>query len=1192
MSHPIRRVPRRRVTIVACAAWASVAAILAAQDPQPTGSAAQTPDRCRVEGRIRSGATPLPGVSLSLQRDDALRPATSTDRDGKYTLILRPGTYHLAADLTAFTRAERDLTLGPAPCDVVVDFELALGGRAPGPAGGAVAPVAAPAAAAPRGRGRGGAQAEARGGAAQGAARFQTLNVQAETNAAATLDVAPVDEAADVARLLPPGFSIDTAQADAIAINGGSDATSLDRGQLNDRRQAIRLGEFDPGTVDLAQAFAAAGGQPGAAPGGPADLGGQFGRGGRGGPGGRGGRGGGPGRGGFVLGGRGARAQSPYQGSTTYTFGGSALDAPPYQLRPDVPVTQPQFSRNNFGATFGGPLKIPGLYADTNRRTNFQLNYTGNQSYNVFDQYATVPTDAMRQGDFSASPVVLVDPTTGQPFAGNQIPQSRIDPTAAQLLSFIPSPNLPGSIQNYHVSTTSHTTSDNFSLRISQNLSPTVPQGPGQGGGRGRGGAFGGGGFGGGRGGFGGPGGPGGRGGRGTTIMLTGQLQYRRTANEALNVFPNLGGTTTNTSVSAPITLNVVRNRVVQNFTVNLTHSGVSATNGFSGVNNVGGLAGIQYPAGAATDPLNWGPPNLTFSGFTGVRSAAASQRSDNRLTAGYMSVRPLGKHQVRLGGDYRYDRSTTESNPNPRGTFTFTGLYSSAGSPVAGRTGADFADFLLGVPQQASLQVAGPSTLRQRSFDMFLEDNWQRSAKLTFNLGVRYELAKPYVEVNGRMANLDVTPTFTAAAPVVSGEVGPYTGAFPAGLLDTDANNVAPRVGVAYRIAPNTVFRTGYGITYNSGSYASIARQLVGEPPFADTDTNIGAADAPLTLAEGLLSPTATTTNNYGVDKDYALGKIQTWNAALSRAFRRDWTITGTYTGTRGTDLDILRAPNRGPLGLLIPGVQSFIWESSGGRSIMHAGSVLLRRRLAGGIAGDASYTIARSMDNASSLGAGAQVVAQNDQDLASEWALSSFDRRHQFAADLAVELPFGPNRRWLKNGGLIAGLAGEWTAQLSLTLQSGTPFTARVIGAATDVSRGTNGSLRADYNGSPIQLSNPTVDEFFNVNAFSVPASGQFGDSSRNLIVGPGARQLNGSLTRDLRVGGNRAVSLQVNAQNLLNTVQWASIDTNVNSPTFGQVLSARPMRTVTVNVRFRVLTGRSAGPSPRRSPSPSSC
>ena len=168
-----------------------------------------------------------------------------------------------------------------------------------------------------------------------------------------------------------------------------------------------------------------------------------------------------------------------YQGSAMYTFGGSALNSPPYQLRPDVPVTQPRFAQNKFGATLGGPLKIPGLYADTNRRTNFQVNYTGNESNNLFDQYTTVPTDAMRSGDFSASPIQLIDPQTGQPFPGNQIPASRMNPVAASLLQFIPAPNLPGTTQNYHVSTTSHSSSEALSLRFTQNLSPTVAQGGG-----------------------------------------------------------------------------------------------------------------------------------------------------------------------------------------------------------------------------------------------------------------------------------------------------------------------------------------------------------------------------------------------------------------------------------------------------------------------------------------------------------------------------------------------------------------------------------------------------------------------------------------------------------------------------------------------------------------------------------------
>jgi hypothetical protein len=373
--------------------------------------------------------------------------------------------------------------------------------------------------------------------------------------------------------------------------------------------------------------------------------------------------------------------------------------------------------------------------------------------------------------------------------------------------------------------------------------------------------------------------------------------------------------------------------------------------------------------------------------------------------------------------------------------------------------------------------------------------------------------------------------------------------------------------------VKPSTILRGGYSITYNSGSYASIARQLVGQPPFAETETIAATDETPLTLADVLSTPAFTATNNWGVDRDYELGMIQTWNAALTKNFTQNLMVQAGYTGIKGTDLDILRAPALGPGGVLIAGAQPFIWESSGGNSIMNAGNVQIRRRLAGGYAGGLSYTLARARDDASSLGAGGPVVAQNDRDLGAELAPSNFDRRQQVSGTLYVELPWGPNRHWLKNGGRLAAIVGEWSAQLTLTLQTGTPLTARVLGAASDLLRGVNGSLRANYNGGPISLGDPTVDEFFNVTAFSIPSPGEFGSSSRNMIVGPGTRQLNALFQRDVRLGGSRAVTLEVNASNLLNTVQWAAVDTNINSPTFGQVLSARPMRTMTVTARFRI-------------------
>ena len=188
-------------------------------------------------------------------------------------------------------------------------------------------------------------------------------------------------------------------------------------------------------------------------------------------------------------------------------------------------------------------------------------------------------------------------------------------------------------------------------------------------------------------------------------------------------------------------------------------------------------------------------------------------------------------------------------------------------------------------------------------------------------------------------------------------------------------------------------------------------------------------------------------TTNNYGVANDYALGLVQTWNADLSRDFRQVWNVSAGYTHTRGSSLDIVRAPNRDPDGLRIEGVQPFLWETSEGSSVLHAASFRLRRRPVNGIGFGASYTLARSRDNASSLGGGGTVVAQNDQDLDAEWGLSSFDRRHQLTADTSIELPFGPNRPWLNSGGMWGALLRDWRFTTSFTWQSGTPLTARVL-------------------------------------------------------------------------------------------------------------------------------------------------
>src|SRR5262249_26115442 len=158
----------------------------------------------------------------------------------------------------------------------------------------------------------------------------------------------------------------------------------------------------------------------------------------------------------------------------------------------------------------------------------------------------------------------------------------------------------------------------------------------------------------------------------------------------------------------------------------------------------------------------------------------------------------------------------------------------------------------------------------------------------------------------------------------------------------------------------------------------------------------------------------------------------------------------------------------------------------------------------------------------------------------------------------DFTYELPFGDNRIWLTQGGTMAAILGNWVFNGTVQLASGTPFTARLLASSQDVARGTNGTLRANYNGEPITVSDPTTLAFYNIGASGVRGAGTFGTAGRNTIIGPGTSVMNLALTRNISLGQTRGLSLSINANNVLNPVQWATIDTAVNSRTFGQVLS----------------------------------
>jgi trimeric autotransporter adhesin len=168
--------------------------------------------------------------------------------------------------------------------------------------------------------------------------------------------------------------------------------------------------------------------------------------------------------------------------------------------------------------------------------------------------------------------------------------------------------------------------------------------------------------------------------------------------------------------------------------------------------------------------------------------------------------------------------------------------------------------------------------------------------------------------------------------------------------------------------------------------------------------------------------------------------------------------------------------------------------------------------------------------------------------------------------------ELPFGHDKRWLHQPGILRGILGDWQWSGDWTIASGTPFTPRILGDFSDVGRGTNGTLRADVTGLPVSLSDPSVGQWFNTAAFILPPAGQYGDARRNSIIGPPTRSFDMALTKVFTFRENRLLELSARGTNVFNTPQFATIDTTVNSPSYGRVTSVGSMRSLLLNARFR--------------------
>ena len=1121
-----------------------MAAVAWAQSPAPVQSATRQPDAATansagfsIRGFIRSGSTRLPGVSVTAAHSLTGRKViTSTDVDGSFRLDLpSKGRWVLRAEFSAFASQTAELMLTPAQPEAVHDFELVLLSRVPKTTNDVDGATAQ----------QGSTQARSGNSQASAGRGAQKLTVNADDAALAQSALANEGDAS-VANVSGLAASED-ATNQSVSVSGrmgnAQDFGLQNMDQLRERVDDLRarglLGGFEGG------------GGGGLGMSGPGGASGGAGR--------------------MRLG----SLNRPH-GQIYYNASNAALDAAPYSLS-GQPSQKPAYGSNKIGATLGGPLKIPHIFDDGGKTFVF-LNYSGVRSSTPYDVFSHVPTLAERMGDFSqtlvnGSSVQLYDPQhPGTLLGGNgtSVPVALISPQALYLLganpqnrSYIPLPNVTnGSLQNYRFSSASQSDQDIFALRLTHNFGAPVGQ-------RGT------------------PGAPmagGGRAGRSRNNLSFG-LNYQRNQSGILEPFATVGGDTHTNGFNANVGWAVSKGKLSNQLRFTWNRSRSHTGNYYAGITNVAGGAGIGGVSDAANDPLNWGVPNLAFSDYSSMNDVSPSQRDSQTFSLSESLGWVRGKHHLHFGGDYRWIDNEVYVSSNPRGSFTFTGSSTAAytttmvnGTPVTSAvswTGYDFADFLLGYAQSTSLAY---STVHNQflanSYDLFVQDDWRVRGNLTVNLGLRYEFIAPFREAHDQLANLitqfDAQGNFTGVT--VAGPGGPYGRA----LVHPDRDNVAPRVGIAWKpFGSKTVVRTGYGINYNLGEYASVVQNLAAQPPFAVTATNASPAGAPspLTLANGFPARNPNVvTNNYGVDPNYRVAYVQMWNLNVQHELTPTLLLNLGYTGSKGSALDMLRAPNRGPAGAIVPSVEAFNWETSQGSSTLHAGSLRLRKRMTNGIAVGGTYTYSKSIDNASSIGNGAQVVAQNDKDLRAERGLSSFDQRHKLSIDGTLELPWGEGRKWLTQPGIAQKAFGDWLLQSTFTAASGTPFTARVLGSYSDVAGGTNGTLRANYTGEPIQIGDRSIKQWFNTAAFVPPLAGQYGTAGRNTIVGPGSWLFNLVLSKNFPFKDGMSLEMRAEADNVLNHPNYSGIDTTVNSPTYGQVTGVASMRKMILSLHYR--------------------
>lgn len=826
-------------------------------------------------------------------------------------------------------------------------------------------------------------------------------------------------------------------------------------------------------------------------------------------------------------------------------------------------TTKPLLVRNQYGGSLGGPVIRDKMF--------FFAAYEGVHQRDETPSTATVPTALERAGNFSqthnaaGAVIPIYDPaTTGgtgstatrSQFASNIIPASRLNAIGNSLVQYYPLPNVPSAGPNvFRRNAPERIDNKNGIARGDVQLS--------------------------------------------TKDSIFGRYAETSssTANEAALPAPatNPGiATVSSKGIGAGYT-RIITTSLINEFRFSWATMGISS---------IGTQARNEIIPGALDLAITSGTPNFNVTNISGLGGQApCCGNSPLQKTSGVFDFADnvswlRGKHQYKAGGEFLWIRPRTFATSNGRSSFRFTGVFTQ--NPRArGTSGNAIADLMLGDADTLTTGTVAQNEERGIAYGIYAADQWQVSPDLTLNYGVRYEYGSPFIEVQNRMANLVLDPGPLYGQFIFSGD-----SRLPRGLIYPDRNNIAPRLGFAYKVSgmKDMTVRGSYGIFYAQDEGTGVTNRLTSNPPFFGYGAVTTSSDqlnpatgfvlsssasiarpAPISPSSFTLVPSATATL-VSWREHFETAYVQQWSLSIQKQLPWDVLAEVNYVGNHGSQLLGLGQGNqptvlnstpvnsRRPLAMYTVAPVKTVgnWNSSQYEGI----SAKFEKRFNKGYSFLNSFTYGHAfdlqnpaLDLCDTCGVGDTL--QDNYNRVANYASSDNDVRFRYVLTGIVELPFGRGKALLGQNAVASAVLGGWAVSPVYQYQTGLPFTpgmsfdaanAGTLTRPTQLCNGNIGSAR-------------TRQQWFNTACYVNTASYTFGSAGRNILRAPVKNQLNLSLQRNFPLPRlhESNLNLRVEGFNLLNHPQFNAPGSTIGNPLYGLITSSGAPRQIQLAARI---------------------